>query len=749
MSTLYAKRHRRGIFQLVLVFCILAFGIGITGYRYYENQKRQIKSDIHDELRAVAELKVNEISRWRKERLGDASTIIENFIIGREIQKWLQDPGESTLNEEILIWMESLRAHYDYDDVLLTDAEGRVLLSIPEGRRADAELLDCLSQSIRLKAPLLSELYRSETDSALRLSLAAPIIDRSEQNAPVAAVLIFRIDPYKFLYPLIQLWPTSSHTAESLLVRREGNEVVFLNELRHWDGLALSLRLPVDREQLPAAMAARGLEGVVEGLDYRGMPVMAAIRSIPDSPWLLVAKEDEDEVYEPIRRYAWITVIMVGTMIAGAGVGLAFIWMSQHAKMYRRQQEALQEVKGELERRVEERTAELVTANEHLKQGIEERELAKRIALEKSRILEAFFSHSITPLVFLDRDFNFIRVNEPYAKACKRASSDFPDHNYFEFYSSEAKPIFEQVVESKELFQVMARPFVFPEHPEWGVTYWDWSLVPILDSNEEVEFLVLSLNDVTARKRAEEALGIYVKKLEWSNRELQDFAAVASHDLQEPLRKIQTFGDHLSINYADRLGDDGCDYLRRMIRASNRMRTFIHDLLNYSRVATKAEPFSPVDLTEVVSEVLSDLEISREKTKGIIEVGDLLAIEADARQMHQLFQNLISNALKFHGEEKPVVKVHGSMTDDDRAYRIMVEDNGIGFDEKYLDRIFGPFQRLHGRDAYEGNGMGLAICRKIVERHGGSITAESSPGNGAKFIVTLPVKQSLGELPGA
>jgi PAS domain S-box-containing protein len=169
-------------------------------------------------------------------------------------------------------------------------------------------------------------------------------------------------------------------------------------------------------------------------------------------------------------------------------------------------EEALQKAYGELEIRVQERTAELAKANKELQAEITEHKKTEKILIEQSRILEAFFTSTITPLVFLDKDFNFIRVNEAYAKACQRDVSEFPGHNHFEFYPSDAKGIFEQVVKTKEPFQVFARPFVFPDHPEWGVTYWNWTLTPLLDETGEVKFLVFALEDVTEQKQAQDAL---------------------------------------------------------------------------------------------------------------------------------------------------------------------------------------------------------------------------------------------------
>ncbi|MEO1373135.1 MAG: PAS domain-containing protein [Cyanobacteria bacterium J06635_10] len=235
------------------------------------------------------------------------------------------------------------------------------------------------------------------------------------------------------------------------------------------------------------------------------------------------------------------------------------------------------------------------------------------------------------------------------------------------------------------------------------------------------------------------------EELTRSNEELQKFAFIASHDLQEPLRKIIAFGDRLKATCDSALTDKGRDYLQRMQNAAQRMQVLIEDLLTLSRITTRAQPFVEVNLAQVTQEVLSDLEVPIAQTGACIEVGELPTIEADPLQMRQLLQNLIGNALKFHRKAEPnVVKIYSKdLTNQELRCdycQIIVEDNGIGFDEKYLDRIFNVFQRLHGRTEYQGTGMGLAICRKIVERHQGSITAKSEPCKGASFIVTLKIK---------
>lgn len=230
------------------------------------------------------------------------------------------------------------------------------------------------------------------------------------------------------------------------------------------------------------------------------------------------------------------------------------------------------------------------------------------------------------------------------------------------------------------------------------------------------------------------------ERLETSNRDLEYFAYIASHDLQEPLRKIQAFSDRVRGQYSDRLDATGQDYLARMTGAASRMQSLIDDLLSLSRVNTKGHPMQYVELPLLVRDVVGDLEIRMQTTQGRVEVDDLPAVWGDAVQLRQLFQNLIGNALKFHRPDvPPVVRVRVAAHHGDRV-EIHVEDNGIGFEAKDAERVFQPFLRLHGRSRYEGSGIGLAICQKIVLRHNGRIRAESEPGVGTRFIMTLPTR---------
>lgn len=256
-------------------------------------------------------------------------------------------------------------------------------------------------------------------------------------------------------------------------------------------------------------------------------------------------------------------------------------------------------------------------------------------------------------------------------------------------------------------------------------------------------------NKVLAAKVEERTneLNIYSQELKRSNRELEDFAFVASHDLQEPLRKIRAFGARLQTTYANDLDPKGYDYINRMRNAAERMSDLISDLLEFSRITTRGKDFVEVDLNQTVATILDDLEIAITESKATIKLCELPVIEADASQMYQLLLNLISNAVKFkqadiapviHFEYELKENLQDTLNLSQDWHIITIRDNGIGFEQEYADKIFAPFQRLHSRDEYKGTGIGLAVCRRIVERHHGTISATSTVGKGAVFSVQFP-----------
>lgn len=277
------------------------------------------------------------------------------------------------------------------------------------------------------------------------------------------------------------------------------------------------------------------------------------------------------------------------------------------------------------------------------------------------------------------------------------------------------------------------------------------NIIPYVDGNNKIAGFVGTCIDVTDRK---EAILLANKELKKKNVDLEQFAYVASHDLQEPLRKIQSFSQLLISRFAEELPGQAQDYLNRMERAATRMRTLVTDLLTFSRVSTRSKPFTEIDLEKEILDVISDLEIRIKETGGEIKTNGLPRLQGDPSQIRQLLLNIIGNGLKFHRPEiPPVININSRIfnkRDSGLSYRdinmleLIITDNGIGFDNKYAERIFEPFQRLHGVNEYDGSGIGLAICKKIVDRHQGKLSARSTPGEGTSFIIELPLQQESG-----
>jgi two-component system sensor kinase FixL len=372
-------------------------------------------------------------------------------------------------------------------------------------------------------------------------------------------------------------------------------------------------------------------------------------------------------------------------------------------------------------------------------------------ALHKSEKLYRTLIDSLPQHVFFkDRQSAFVSVNAAFARLLGKSADELIGNTDSDFFPKKLAEKYraddQRIMNSRRVETIEETNIVEGQRRTVEVVK-----APVIGDDGQIIGLLGIFTDITERKVAEEKVRQFTVQLERSNRELQDFAYVASHDLQEPLRKIVVFGERLKEKTGDALAPEPRDYLERMQKAAARMQSLINDLLTFSRVTTKAHPFAPVNLADVAGDVVADLEGRLEQVNGRVELGTLPVIEAEELQVRQLLQNLIGNALKFHRpEEPPVVKVEAQIISVPQAQadrrapapqlcQLTVTDNGIGFDEKYLDRIFNVFQRLHSRGEYEGTGMGLAIARKIVLYHGGEITAKSKPGCGATFIVTLPV----------
>jgi light-regulated signal transduction histidine kinase (bacteriophytochrome) len=349
------------------------------------------------------------------------------------------------------------------------------------------------------------------------------------------------------------------------------------------------------------------------------------------------------------------------------------------------------------------------------------------------QLLEAVIGSAPFPISIVEgSDLRYILANPAMISTLQSAESPVLGCNSEQLYSSDIARkrtrLLRQVHETAKPQHL--REVYAPAGPENREAWWNIDLVPVLNDQGTVSRIIILEQEITD-------LVLERQQLERSNRELQEFAFIAAHDLKEPLRKIDAFGEMLNNN--QNMTEQQRDYLDRMRSAAIRMQNMVEELLKLSRLTTQPRTFVRVNLDQVASEVISDLDVQINQASGTVEVEPLPTVIGDLLLVRQLFQNLIGNALKFHTPGVPPrIKVYAQLLPEN-AVQVSVEDNGIGFNMEDAERIFQPFQRLLSRNQYEGNGMGLAICKKIVERHGGTITAVSKLGEGSTFRVTLPL----------
>jgi signal transduction histidine kinase len=393
----------------------------------------------------------------------------------------------------------------------------------------------------------------------------------------------------------------------------------------------------------------------------------------------------------------------------------------------------------------------------------------RKPGIEAQSLIEAILNHTHMLVACLDRDFNFLLVNAAYAQADERDPVFFQGKNHFDLYPDEDnQAIFRSVVGTGQPHYAHSKVFSYAQHPERGVTYWDWSLIPVLDESGAVAWLVLTLSDVTTRERAQQALRESEQRLRkaldnleetkeglaHANRNLEDvvfertarlrqtiadleqFSYSISHDLRAPLRAMTSFSRLLIEESSHKLDEQSQGYLRRIASAAIRMDDLIHDVLTYSRMIRTEMLLVPVELDKLVCDIVQQYPSFQPDRADVNIKRPLLTVAGNTALLTQCISNLLGNAVKFvaHGT-KPQVLVWTE--EHDGWARLYVQDNGIGIDESHRERIWRIFERLHDQSPYEGTGIGLSIVKRAIERMGGTVGVESAPGKGSTFWFQL------------
>jgi signal transduction histidine kinase len=621
----------------ILFLSITAIPLLLVSALTYSNFKNSLEANRFAQLVDLSIFRADRIEGYFAGLRADISVAQGFYIIKKNLSVLNRQYNEKITPEygqyrkaleDQLKHMQSVSA---MTDIMLVTPNGRVAYANrPEHYARDLSSGSDEERSAFEKGKTgicFSDIYLDTTeDKRFEMLVTAPATDF---DGRFIGVIAFEVDMTP-VYKLIQDVTGLGSTGEVLVGRKRGNQVLFLNPLRHDPNAALKREATVgDATSFPIQQAVLGKTGSGVAIDYRGKQVIAAWRYIPSMQWGLVAKIDTSEAFADVtnlRNLIWVILVIV---FALSGV-IAF-------------------------------------------------SIAQSISV---------------PIKNLTKGAKIIGSgNLDY-----RVGTNLKD----------------------EIGQ-LSRSFDKMTHDVKAITA----------SRDELN------KEVSERKRVEGSLRQTAEDLERSNKDLEQFAYVASHDLQEPLRAVAGFVGLLKKQYHDKLDAVAAEYIDLSVEGAERMQTLIHDLLTFSRVGTKGGAFVRMNMKDAFDDAMKNLQVAITESGALVTYCDEMpSVSADPTQMTQLLQNLIANAIKFHGQMRPQIVVGAERKNN---YWVMsVKDNGIGIEPQYYDRIFLIFQRLHTRSQYKGTGIGLAVCKKIVERHGGMIWVESKPGEGSTFFFTIP-----------
>ena len=673
------------------------------GWWFYRTQETSFRNQVEAELVAVGHLKVDQLTDWRRERLGDGAALASNPFFRAALPDWIRRP--SSPSGELLRSLETLRRHYRYEDILLTDPGGRVLWSFGASRKVLAPAArEVLASALQARAPRLTDLH--DPDSP-HLGVVVPFF--SSSGTPAGALVLVQ-DARKTLYPLLQSWPLPSDTAETLLVRREGNQVLFLNDLRHARNSALRLRTPLSRDDLPAAQAIRGTRGLLQGRDYRGEEVLASVLPVPGSPWFLVAKMDLREALGAWHRQArMILLLLAGAALALLGAGL-LLWRQD----LRRQ--------GRLLARAEREREE---------------------SAERYRTL--FEDHHAVMWVLDPTDGSIVDANPAAAAFYGYPREELVRMKVAQINTDPPETLREAL---NQALGGMTRPFQFRHRLADGrIRDVEVYSGPIRWGERTLLFSVI--HDVTesrrlqAERREMEARLLHAEKMESVGR----LAGGVAHEFNNLLQVV--------LGHCDLLLEDAGegatrDSLREIREAASQSAALVQQLLAFARRQTAAP--RRLDLNRALAERIPLLRsLLGEGTTLLWEPGEgLWPLRLDPTQLERILVNLTSNARDALGGAGHFRIRTENATLDEEACRclegclpgdyvlLLLEDDGVGMPPQVRERAFEPFFTSKGLGGGRGAGLGLATVLGMVEQNGGGILLDSCPGEGTRFRIYLP-----------
>ena len=673
-------------FYLILIFIILSIGILTTGYSYYKNQEDYIAKEKQQELAVIIALKIDQIISWRQERIDYASTIMDDPFLAMRVSDFFKGRTKPVLEKQIIERLTAL-ASFQYQGLILIDPEGNVRLSVPASKQGLTPYVKSLaSQAMQAQKVVFSDLYRDE-DSKVMLSVLTPLlVIQGNKKVTIGAILI-RIEPYQFLYPLIKSWPTPSLTGETELVRREGNEVVFLNELRHRKNIPLNLRFPLDSPKLVAAMIARGKTGIVEGFDYRGVPVLAATGLIPDSPWFLVAKIDADEIYAPLKKLSQQVVFFLFVLIGSAGISVAYFQRNQQIRFYRRQYEA---------------------------------ERKRRVLAQRYEYLTRFANDII---LVTDQSLRIVEANDRAITSYEYTRDELLNLHLIDLYPPGSEQVLDTLMrhveeESGLIFEVM-------QQRKNGTTFPVEVSLRLLELEGEKLFQEI-IRDITERKRTEEVL----KQSEKNMRYLASQLLSAQEDERKRLsRELHDELGHALLALKLQVESVEEQLLPQQVtlkREVKKILEFINSTIE--EVRRLYLDLSPGDLEDLglataLHSLVDDFSQLQKHIRWTIKLDNLDGLFALSTQtaIYRIVQEALTNIGK-HAKPKNVFL---RIKREKQEVSFTIEDDGIGFDRHKV--------------VNEKRTLGLLTMEERVKILGGTFELWSQENRGAKISFIIPI----------
>ena len=670
----------------IVIFIILSIGILTSGYLYYRNQEDYIKREKQQELAAIIALKIDQIVSWRQERIDFASTILDDNFLAIRVSDFIKSKKKYIFKKQIIERLTAL-ASFQYQNITLINPKGNVLLSVPKPEQGlTPYVISLAKQAINDKKVVFSDLYL-DNNSKVGLSILVPLSVIQRNTKVTVGVIVIRIEPYLFLYPLIKSWPTPSLTGETELIRREGKEVIFLNELRHRENIPLNLRFPLDSPQLVAAMIARGKKGIVEGLDYRGVPVLAAAGLIPDSPWFLVAKVDANEIYAPLKKLSQQVVFFLIVLIGAAGISVAYFQRNQQTRFYRRQYEA---------------------------------ERKRRVLAQRYEYLTRFANDII---LVTDQKLQIVEANDRAITSYEYTRDELLNLHLIDLYPPGSEQVIDTLMrhaeeESGLIFEAM-------QQRKDGTTFHVEISLRLLELEGEKLFQEI-IRDITERKQSEEVL----KQSEKNMRYLASQLLSAQEDERKRLsRELHDELGHALLALKLQVESVGEQLLPQQVtlkRDARNILEFINATLEeVRRLYLDLSPgdLEDLGLTTALHSLVDDFSRLQKRMKWTIKLDNLDGLFGLSTQtaIYRIVQEALTNIGKHAKPQNVVLRIKRER----QAVSFTIKDDGVGFERH--------------KAVTEKKSLGLLAMEERVKILGGAFELWSQENQGTKISFTIPI----------